>query len=238
MAHPSIVGYGHLFVDEDGISRQRTCQLTEFERKAIQPSVRPQWQGTSHHDGATVMVTVLPVGWTGAWHENPKPQWIIPLSGLQSDYEGGRRDSEQEPAPYRLDPTTGALTAMADDFGGPNGLVFSPDETRLYVSETGDQTRPQELRSSLSVSVARRARARRGAESDQNRFLCHFVPPITNPKMSTNDSGHYHPLYSAGRAVRPSSTILIFSSAEYCLCVARGRFLTRLSVVSLDIRTA
>ncbi len=64
-----------------------------------------------------------------------------PLYGLQSDYEGGRRDSEQGPALYRLDPATGALTVMAADFGGPNGLAFSPDETRLYVSETGDQTR-------------------------------------------------------------------------------------------------
>ena len=27
------------------------------------------------------MVTVLPVGWTGTWHENPAPQWIVPLSG-------------------------------------------------------------------------------------------------------------------------------------------------------------
>lgn len=29
----------------------------------------------------TTMVTVLPVGWIGSWHENPKPQWIIPLAG-------------------------------------------------------------------------------------------------------------------------------------------------------------
>ena len=27
------------------------------------------------------MITVQPVGWTGTWHENPKPQWIVPLSG-------------------------------------------------------------------------------------------------------------------------------------------------------------
>ncbi len=33
------------------------------------------------NDAATVFVTVLPVGWIGDWHENPKPQWIIPLSG-------------------------------------------------------------------------------------------------------------------------------------------------------------
>ncbi len=41
----------------------------------------PQWQGTKTHDGMTVMVTVQPVGWVGEWHENPKPQWIVPLSG-------------------------------------------------------------------------------------------------------------------------------------------------------------
>jgi len=41
----------------------------------------PQWQGSRTHDGMTVMVTVQPVGWVGEWHENPRPQWIIPLSG-------------------------------------------------------------------------------------------------------------------------------------------------------------
>jgi hypothetical protein len=29
----------------------------------------------------TTLITVLPVGWVGEWHENPKPQWIVPLSG-------------------------------------------------------------------------------------------------------------------------------------------------------------
>lgn len=27
------------------------------------------------------MFAELPVGWVGEWHENPKPQWIIPLRG-------------------------------------------------------------------------------------------------------------------------------------------------------------
>ncbi|MEH2311750.1 MAG: hypothetical protein V7K35_10190 [Nostoc sp.] len=31
--------------------------------------------------GATITFSVLPVGWVGNWHENPKPQWVIPLSG-------------------------------------------------------------------------------------------------------------------------------------------------------------
>ena len=63
-----------------------------------------------------------------------------PLYGIQSDYEGGRQASEQPPALYRFDPGNGNIDVMAGDFDGPNGLAFSPDETRLYVAETGDQT--------------------------------------------------------------------------------------------------
>jgi gluconolactonase len=63
-----------------------------------------------------------------------------PLYGIQSDYEGGRQLSEQHPALYRFDPDNGRITVAAGDFDGPNGLAFSPDESRLYVAETGDQT--------------------------------------------------------------------------------------------------
>jgi gluconolactonase len=63
-----------------------------------------------------------------------------PLYGIQTDYEGGRQPSEQPPALYRFDPDSGHIGIAADDFDGPNGLAFSPDETRLYVTETGDQT--------------------------------------------------------------------------------------------------
>lgn len=64
-----------------------------------------------------------------------------PLYGIQSDYEGGRQVSEQPPAVYRFDPDSGRIEIVADDFDGPNGLAFSPDERRLYIAETGDQTR-------------------------------------------------------------------------------------------------
>ena len=63
-----------------------------------------------------------------------------PLYGIQTDYEGGRQPSEQPPALYRYDPETDDIRVMAADFDGPNGLAFSPDERRLYVAETGDQT--------------------------------------------------------------------------------------------------
>jgi gluconolactonase len=63
-----------------------------------------------------------------------------PLYGISNDYEGGRQASEQRPAVYRFEPETGDIRIVADDFDGPNGLAFSPDETRLYIAETGNQT--------------------------------------------------------------------------------------------------
>lgn len=63
-----------------------------------------------------------------------------PLYGISNDYEGGRQTSEQPPAVYRLEPETGEIRIVASDFDGPNGLAFSPDETRLYIAETGNQT--------------------------------------------------------------------------------------------------
>jgi gluconolactonase len=63
-----------------------------------------------------------------------------PLYGISNDYEGGRQHSEQPPAVYRFDPRSGDIRVVADDFDGPNGIAFSPDENRLYVAETGDQT--------------------------------------------------------------------------------------------------
>lgn len=61
-----------------------------------------------------------------------------PLYGINRDYEGGIQQSEQSPALYRFDPESDRITIAAGDFDGPNGLVFSPDESRLYVSESGD----------------------------------------------------------------------------------------------------
>jgi hypothetical protein len=78
---PPTVPYWHLHVDPDGASRQTLCRMTEFELASIRPPADPQWQGPRHHDGMTVLFTVLPAGWVGAWHENPAPQWIVPLSG-------------------------------------------------------------------------------------------------------------------------------------------------------------
>lgn len=59
-----------------------------------------------------------------------------PLFGLLSYYEGEKKEQELPAAVYRLDAKTGGLTVVADDIPGPNGLAFSPDESKLYVVES------------------------------------------------------------------------------------------------------
>lgn len=61
-----------------------------------------------------------------------------PTYGIDSDYEGDRATSEIGACNvYRVDAATGAVTAVVTDMVRPNGLAFSPDETKLYVADTG-----------------------------------------------------------------------------------------------------
>ena len=59
-----------------------------------------------------------------------------PHYGIMVDYEGYKAEQEIPCHVYRVDPATGALKVMIDDFVCPNGLCFSPDEQKLYVAET------------------------------------------------------------------------------------------------------
>jgi gluconolactonase len=74
-----------------------------------------------------------------------------PPYGILSDYEGYASEQEQAGCfVYCLDPATGKLKVVADDFDKPNGLAFSPDEAILYVSDTGGShgvDRPHHIRS-------------------------------------------------------------------------------------------
>jgi hypothetical protein len=72
--------YWHLWTDASGVSRQSRCALTRFE-EAKMGGAAPQWNDSLGRGEATILFSVQPVGWVGEWHENPAPQWIVPLSG-------------------------------------------------------------------------------------------------------------------------------------------------------------
>ena len=98
----------------------------------------------TEHDGS---ITVLSSHWRGKRLNSPNDAvvhsdgavWFTdPSYGIDSDYEGDAVPSEIGACHlYRIDPASGATEAMATDFSKPNGLAFAPDESLLYVADTG-----------------------------------------------------------------------------------------------------
>jgi len=98
----------------------------------------------TEHDGS---ITVLASHYQGKRLNSPNDVvvksdgsiWFTdPAYGIDSDYEGHKAESEIGACHvYRIDPQSGDVRIAADDFVRPNGIAFSPDETRLYVADTG-----------------------------------------------------------------------------------------------------
>jgi gluconolactonase len=61
-----------------------------------------------------------------------------PPFGILANYEGRKAEPELAENVYRLDPETGEAIVIAEGVKGPNGLCFSPDETRLYIVASRD----------------------------------------------------------------------------------------------------
>lgn len=119
------VPYWHIWTDEEGVSHQKKCQLTEFELGSMGSGADPQWKGKKTTARMTSMVTVQPVGWVGDWHENPKPQWIIPLSG---------RWSVESMDGTRVEMGPGELS-----FGGDQNCVVTDGKKGHRSTTVGDQ---------------------------------------------------------------------------------------------------
>ncbi len=66
-----------------------------------------------------------------------------PTYGIDSDYEGHMAPSEIGASNvYRIAPATGDVSRVVTDLAKPNGLAFSPDESLLYVADTGQTHDP------------------------------------------------------------------------------------------------
>ncbi|MEL6646121.1 MAG: SMP-30/gluconolactonase/LRE family protein [Pseudomonadota bacterium] len=97
----------------------------------------------TEHDGS---ITVLADRFEGKRLNSPNDVvvtsdgsiWFTdPSYGIMMDYEGERAESEIGACHvYRLDPD-GTVSAVATDYVKPNGLAFSPDESLLYIADSG-----------------------------------------------------------------------------------------------------
>lgn len=107
----------------------------------------------TEHDGS---ITVIADSYEGKRLNSPNDVvvtsdgsiWFTdPHYGIMTDYEGYRAEQELPCQVYRVRPS-GAIEAVLTDFACPNGLAFSPDESRLYVADTGRMfsSDPQHIR--------------------------------------------------------------------------------------------
>jgi hypothetical protein len=46
--------------------------MHDFALESMNPPAEPQWQDRLKSEGATIILTVQPVGWKGPWHEDPQ----------------------------------------------------------------------------------------------------------------------------------------------------------------------
>jgi gluconolactonase len=115
----------------DGAGRLLTCEqgnrrVTRTEHDGSLTVIADRYQGKRFNSPNDVVVRSDGSIW-----------FTDPSYGIDSDYEGHRADSEIGACHvYRVDPSTGAVRIVADDFVRPNGLAFSLDERRLYVADT------------------------------------------------------------------------------------------------------
>lgn len=96
----------------------------------------------TEHDGT---ITTLAESYEGRRLNSPNDVvvssdgavWFTdPHYGIMTNYEGYKAPQELPCQVYRIAPN-GEMKAVATDFNCPNGLAFSPDETRLYIADTG-----------------------------------------------------------------------------------------------------
>lgn len=97
----------------------------------------------TEHDGT---ITVIANSFEGKRLNSPNDVvvksdgsiWFTdPHYGIMTNYEGHKSEQELPCNLYRVDPHTSAISVMVSDGNCPNGLAFSPDETRLYMADTG-----------------------------------------------------------------------------------------------------
>lgn len=77
------------------------------------------------------------------WFTDPDYGFLCP-----DEFGHGDKPEQDRNRVYRVVPETGEITSVSEDFDKPNGLAFSPDESVLYVGDTGrthGEFRPHQL---------------------------------------------------------------------------------------------
>jgi gluconolactonase len=128
--------------------RNQNGHTVDAEGRLISCEHRGRQVSRIEHDGST---TVLASNFNGKAFNSPNDVvvksdgtiWFTdPSYGIDSEYEGDASPSEIGARNvYRID-AAGKVTLVVSDMVQPNGLAFSPDESILYVADTGRSHEP------------------------------------------------------------------------------------------------
>jgi len=127
--HPSGNSNGNSF---DWIGRQLICQdgtrnVVRYEHDGSVTTLASEFEGKPFNAPNDVVV-----------HPKDGSIWFTdPGYGSMMNYEGNKGPLQLKEAVYRIDDKTGKITKVTDEINKPNGLCFSPDYSKLYVSDTG-----------------------------------------------------------------------------------------------------
>jgi hypothetical protein len=80
VAQDPSANYWHLWTDKQGTTHLTQCVMDSFVLQTMNKPAAPQWQDRRPGNGH-VIFTVQPPHWNGAWHEDPRVQWVVPLKG-------------------------------------------------------------------------------------------------------------------------------------------------------------
>lgn len=70
-----------VYTAKDGLSTIANATLSNFQKESMGGDADPQFNLSFFEGNVKVLFAQLPANWVGEWHENPKPQWILPISG-------------------------------------------------------------------------------------------------------------------------------------------------------------
>ena len=119
---------GRLVICEQG-TKETCAQISRMDLKARKiETVVDQWRGLRFNSPNDVVVKSDGT----VWFTDPN----------YGEIQGFKNAPEVGAFVYRHDPATDETAVVADSFNKPNGLAFSPDETMLYITDTGANQAP------------------------------------------------------------------------------------------------